>query len=277
MEQGIALYDPQRHGSNTYRYGHDPHVVCLAVGSLALWMLGFPEQAVQRSREAVALGSELGQPTTLALALHFASMVQQQRGDRTSLQANTATNLTLAQEHGFSFWRAGSLVLQGWALTDHGTHQTGIEQMQQGIAEWQATGGETHKTYYLGLLADALARKGEVEEALRVVADALDQVHRSGECFHEAELHRLRGQLLLQRTPDAALDAETSFHRALAVARQQQAKSLELRAAMNLVRLCRQQGRQAKATPILADCYNWFTEGFATTDLQAAKALLDDA
>jgi predicted ATPase len=149
--------------------------------------------------------------------------------------------------------------------------------LRQGLTDWVATGAETHRTYFLGLLAEALGKGGSIEEGLDVLAEALTMMHGTGTVFHGAELHRLRGEFLLQRerTDSAYREAEDCFLQALAVARKQQAKSLELRAAMSLARLYQKQNRQADARPLLSECYEWFTEGFDTPDLQEAKALME--
>ena len=146
-----------------------------------------------------------------------------------------------------------------------------------GVTKFVATGGTTHRTYHLAGLAEAMGRAGQIEESLRVLAEALAQMHATGEGFHGAELYRLQGEFLLCREAGevACREAEACFRRALALARQQQARSLELRAAMSLTRLYQKQGRQAEARPMLAECYDWFTEGFDTPDLQEAKALLE--
>jgi predicted ATPase len=275
MEQGTALYDRQRHRGHTFVYGQDPGVACLAFGGVALWLLGYPDQAVQRSREAVALGKDLGHPSTLALALHFEAMLRQYRREGSAVQQSADAATAIATEHGFSFWRAGGLSLRGWALADQGALAEGVAQLRQGLAAWVATGSETYRTYFLALLAEALGRQGEAEEGLAVLAEAQALAETTDERIHEAELHRLRGEFLLSSAAARAdRDAEACFQRALDVARRQQAKSLELRAAMSLSRLYVQQGRPAEARPLLAETYGWFTEGFDTPDLQEARALL---
>jgi predicted ATPase len=277
MEQGVALYDPERHQGHTFLYGQDPGVACRAFGAVALWLLGYPDQAVRRSREAVALGGELAHPSTLALALHFAAMLRQYRREVPAVQGSADATMAIATEHGFSFWRVCGQVMRGWALAEQGAGARGIAQLRQGLTAWKAAGSETYRTYFLALLAEALGQEGQIEEGLGVLAEALAQMHRTGEGLHGAELHRLQGEFLLRREAAEATcrEAEACFHRALTIARQQQAKSLELRAAMSLTRLYQKQGRQAAARPMLAECYAWFTEGFATSDLQEAKALLD--
>ena len=146
-----------------------------------------------------------------------------------------------------------------------------------GPAAWKAAGSETYRTYFLALLAEALGNEGQIEEGLAVLDEALTQMHRTAEAFHGAELHRLQGEFLLRRetAQGTCREAEACFRQALTIAQRQQAKSLELRAAMSLTRLYQKQGRQAEARPLLAECFDWFTEGFDTPDLQEAKVLLD--
>jgi predicted ATPase len=175
--------------------------------------------------------------------------------------------------------------LRGWALVEQGQHETGIAQMRQGIAALQATGAEAHRLSYLALLAEAYGKVGQAEEGLTVLAEALTTWEKTGQHAHEPELYRLRGELLLARadtrrrvqgTRQKQAEAETCFQQALAVARSQQAKSYELRAAMSLARLWQQQGKCQEAHALLAPVYGWFTEGFDTADLQEAKALLQE-
>jgi predicted ATPase len=273
------LYDPKRHYALTFLYGQDPGVACLSFGSVAQWLLGQPDQAVQTSGKAVRLSREQSQPSSLALALHFAAMLRQCRREAMATQECAETALAISTEHGFSFWQAGGTILRGWALAEQGDVTEGVEQMRQGLASWQATGSETYRTYYLALLAEALGRAGRAGEGLDVVAEALALVRRTGEGLYEAELHRLRGVLLLQEPSgegDApAAEAETCFRQALASARRQGAKSLELRAVMSLARLQRDQGRPAEGRELLAAAYGGFIEGWVTPDLRDAKALLE--
>lgn len=278
MKQAIALYDLKRHGRLTDDYGQDPAVVCLSFGAVALWLLGYPDQAVQRSRQAVALGEELRNPNTLVLALYFAAMLKQCRRDGAEFEASAAAITAIANEHGLWFWLAGGLVMGGWALVEKGMWDGGIAKLRQGMAAWMATNGATHRTYHLTMLAETLARAGEIEEGLRVLAEALTLMHDTGEGFHGAELYRLRGELLLRRKPAEAAwqEVEACFRSALTLARSQQAKSLELRSTMSLARLYQQQGRRSEARFVLCECYDWFTEGFDTPDLLEAKALLEE-
>jgi predicted ATPase len=276
-EQAVALYDAKRHGNHTHIFGQDPKVTSLAFGAVALWLLGYPDQALERSREAVALGAELGHPTTRALALYFDSMLRQYCRDASAVQDSAEATTAIGTEHGLSLWLANGMIMGGWALAEKGACAVGIAQIRQGLTAWVATGAETHRTYFLGLLAEALDRGGQIEEGLGVLSEGLFQLDATGTVFHGAELHRLQGEFLLrQETTEAACrEAEACFRRALDIARYQQAKSLELRAAMSLTRLYQKQGRRAEARSVLAECYDRFTEGFETPDLQEARTLLD--
>ena len=165
--------------------------------------------------------------------------------------------------------------MQGWAQVAQGQHEEGLAQMHDGLATLRATGAALRLPYYLALLAEACGRTGQASAGLTLLAEALAQAHTTGESWTAAELHRLKGELLLLVSADNHTEAERWFHQALAIARRQQAKALELRAAMSLSRLWQQQGKRAEARELLASIYGWFTEGFDTADLQEAKALLD--
>jgi predicted ATPase/predicted Ser/Thr protein kinase len=275
MEQGVALYNYKRHSSHAFLYGRDPGVACRAFGAVALWLLGYPDQAVECSREAVAIGRELGQPSTLVLALHFAAVLRLYRREGPAVQKHAEAAMAIATEHGFSSWLANSQIMRGWTLIQNGESASGIAQLRQGLSALTAAGGAKSMTYFFALMAEALGKLGQTEEALDMLSEAI--MHDTGERFHWPELHRLRGEFLLrQEAADVACrQAEACFRQAIAIARQQQAKSLELRAAMSLTRLYHQQNRQAEARPMLAECYDWFTEGFDTPDLKEAKKLLE--
>jgi predicted ATPase len=253
-------------------------------------MLGYPAQALARVQDARRLAEELAHPFSLAFALHCVSCVHHFRREAPDTQEQTQALRTLATDQGFPFWQAYATVVHGWALVAQGRDE-GLTHMQQGLGTWQALGAEVGRTWGLGLLAEAYGRVGQPEAGLTVLADALAGVARTGERFWEAELYRLQGVLLLQaRVPRPAsarvaasaglhptdLAAEACFHQALAIARHQQAKSWELRAAMSLAHLWQQQGKHTEARELLAPIYSWFTEGFDTADLQEAKALLEE-
>jgi len=276
-EQGFALYDPRRHSSHSHLYGQDPGSVCLAFGAVALWLLGYPVRAIEWSREAVARGTALGHPTTLALAQYFATVLWQYCRDPISVREGAEATSAIGIEHGLSLWQANGRIMGGWARVEEADCEGGIDQIRQGLTDWVATGAETHRTYFLGLLAEALGRTGQLAEAHRVLAEAVELMQGTGTVFHAAELYRLQGEFLLRQevTEAARREAEVCFHRALGIAREQHAKSLELRAVMSLNRLYRQQDRTAEARTLLAESYGWFTEGFDTRDLREAKELLE--
>jgi predicted ATPase len=191
-EQGVTLYDPSRHSGHAHLYGQDPGVSCRAFAAVALWLLGYPDQAVQRSREAVALGEELGHPTTRALALYFATMLRRYCRQPPAVQESAEATAAIGTEHKLSLWIANGLVMQGWALAEQGACNRGIAMVRQGLADWAATGAETHRTCFLGLLAEALGREGRLEEGLGVLGDALALMQSTGTVFHGAELSVVR-------------------------------------------------------------------------------------
>jgi len=268
----MVLYDTQQHRSHAFLYGRDPGVDCGLYASWALWLLGYPDQALKRNNEALTLAQELSHPFSLASILACAGVLHtfRREGQATREQAEAA--MALSTEQGFPHWLALGTILQGWALAEQG--EEGTAQIRQGMAAWRTTGAELARPYFLALVAEACAKGGQAEEGLSALAEALATVHKTGERFYEAELSRLQGELLLvQSTPQTA-EAETCFHQALDIARRQQAKSLELRAALSLSRLWQQQGKREDAHQLLAPIYGWFTEGFDTLDLQEARALL---
>jgi predicted ATPase len=275
LEHGIALYDPQQHREHTFRYGQDPGMFCHSYHAWALWPLGYPIQAVQHMHAALALVPDLAHPFSRAAALHYAARVHQFRREAQLTQETVETSVTLATEQGFAFWATTGTILRGWALSAQGQGAEGIRQMRQGLTAWRATGAAISLPNWLGLLAEAYGRVEQLAEGLPLLEEALVAVHSTGERFYEAELHRLKGELLLLAT-DKEAEAEACFQQALAVARRQQAKSWELRAAVSLARLWHQQGKCAEAHALLAPVYGWFTEGFDTTDLQEAKTLLEE-
>jgi predicted ATPase len=212
----------------------------------------------------------------MAQALLCDCTLHQLLRDGRKAQDQAEALIALATEHGFPLWLAAGVVVQGWALADNGRAEDGIAVIRRGLADYQATGAEMWSPYFLSLLAEAHARAGQAATGQRLTADALCRVERTGVRWIEAELHRIRGELLLTLPESERPMAEGCFCRALAVAREQGAKMWELRASMRLTRLWRDQGRRAEAFALLAPVYGWFTEGFDTADLKDAKALLDE-
>jgi predicted ATPase len=222
----------------------------------------------------LTLAQELSHPFTLVFALYFAAALYQLYRDVQAVQQRVEALLGISAEQGFALYLAWGAVLRGWVLGERGQEDDGIDQIRQGIATRQST---MRLPNALAFLAEAYGKVGQVEEGLSVLAEALDRVNESGERCWEAELHRLKGELLLQQGEGERCmpDAETCFQRAIEVARRQQAKSWELRAATSLGRLWERQGKRDQAREQLQEVYGWFTEGFDTPDLLEAKALLD--
>ena len=272
--QGVTLYERQQHHALAFRYGgHDPGVCCRDFGALALWMLGYPEQASQWSQDALTLAHALAHPFSLAEALGYATWLAELRREERTVCAQAEALMALAQKHGFSYWLVQGQMLWGWARAIQGLGE-GIAHIRQGLGAYRAT-AERAQPYYLALLAEVYGTIGESAAGLGVLVEALAAVHKTGAHVWEAELYRLKGELLLQQATGSSDEAETYFRQALDVARRQQAKSWELRAAMSLARLRQEQGKRAEARDLLAPIYGWFTEGFDTADLREAKALLE--
>jgi TOMM system kinase/cyclase fusion protein len=276
LEQGMALYDRQRHHYLAFRYGLDLGVWCLSYGSWPLWLLGYPEQALKRNQEALTLARELAHPFSLAHALYYAAYLHYFRRDEHAAQEQAEAAMALASEKGFPQMVATGMITRGWALAMQGQGEEGIAQLQQGMDAFRAVAGDLDRPRYLAHLAEAYGQVGQTEAGLTTLAEALATAHNTGDRYWEAELHRLRGELLLTLSAEMHAEAETCFHQALDIARCQQAKSLELRAAISLSRLWQQQGKWTEARQLLAPIYGWFTEGFDTADLQEAQALLEE-
>jgi tetratricopeptide (TPR) repeat protein len=274
LERGAELYDREGLGSDATLFGYDSGVACLSFLALTLWYLGYPDQALRRSEEAMALARVLGTPAGMAQTMFFTAWVHQLRGDTETARTRTDELITLCEEQGIPMYLAAGRLLKGLLLAEEGRADQGVALMREGIAGHRATGTELGASVWSGgWLAEGLLRAGLVDEALQVITDALAFVERTGERFHEAELWRLRAEALRQN--GAGYDeAEAALQRALASARQRNAKSLELRAALALARA--RQGREgsAAAAAELAHIHEWFGEGRDTRDLSAAEALL---
>jgi predicted ATPase/DNA-binding winged helix-turn-helix (wHTH) protein len=281
MEHSLALDDPQEDHSHPFLFGMDLGVFCRSWAAHALWHLGYPDQALTMSQAALTRARELLHPFSLALALGYAAILHQFRREERATYERAEAGMALCHEHGFAYYLTWGPILQGWVLAEQRQQEAGIAHMRDGLAAFRATGGEVRLPYYLTLLAEACGKAGQAADGLVLVADALALAEEKGERYGEAELHRLKGELLSQQRvathgeSSAPTEAEAHFHEALAIARRQQAKSWELRAAMSLSRLWQQQGERTEARQLLAGVYHWFTEGFDTADLQEAKALLD--
>jgi predicted ATPase len=278
VEQGNALYDPQQHRSLTFVYGMDNGMVCRIHAALVLWLLGYPDQALQRSHEAITLAQELSHPYSLSFALEFTADLHRFRREWRLAQERAEAAMALSADQGFTALLSQAVIRRGWALAEQGQGEEGIAQIRQGLAAYRATGAELERPYFLALLAEAYGTVGQVAEGLSVAAEALATADEIGERQYEAERYRLKGTLTLQskvQDPRSKVEeAEACFLKAIAIARRQSAKSPELRAVMSLSRLWQRQGKKDEAQQMLAEIYGWFTEGFDTKDLQEAKALL---
>jgi predicted ATPase len=284
LELGIALHDPQQNRSLAWAGSH-PGVACLSYMAWVLWHLGYPDQALKRSYEALTLAQELSHPFTLAFALNWTAWLHQSRREEQPTREQAEATITLSTEQGFPLWLAWGTILRGWALAEQGQAEEGITQMRQGLAAWQATGAKNFRLHFLASLADTHRKVGQADEGLTLLAEALATVKETEERYWEAELYRLHGELLLAQEGyrlqavgfrEKAEEAEECFLKAIEIARQQRAKSLELRVVMSLARLWQQQGKKEEARTMLAEIYDWFTEGFDTKDLQEAKALIEE-
>jgi predicted ATPase len=276
LEHGIALYDPQWGHAAASRHGFNCGSNCHLFLTRVFWHLGHPEEALRHSEQAIAIAREVSHPFSQGVALSWTAALHQLRGETTRTRELAEELLAFATEQVFPFLASQATVFRGWALVALGQGDKGLAQLRAGITAYRAIGCELESSHWLGLLADACLNTGQAEEGLRVVGEALDHVAQTGIVYYEAELHRLDGELRLRLEAPDEPRAEAGFRRALEIARQQQAKSWELRAAVSLARLWAEQGRRAEARELLAPVYDWFTEGFDTADMRDAKALLDE-
>jgi class 3 adenylate cyclase/predicted ATPase len=272
----IALYDSAQHRSQAFLYGLDSGVASRSLAAWLLWELGYPERAVVKSLEAISLAGEVSHPISLANALASAGLTQMWCGQRQLALESTEALIALAKEKRFSSFLAIGTLLHGWVLTAQGQEDEGIAQILKGISDWRATGARGNGTGHLAILLEAYLKRGQTEEAMPVLSEALSMVEEIGERNNEARLYQLKGELLRARGADGDLEAERNFRAAIRIARNQHAKSLELRASTSLARLLHAHGRRDEARALLAEIYRWFTEGFDTADLKDAKSLLEE-
>jgi predicted ATPase len=276
LEEGIARFTPAQRSAPVFRMGPDPGVACRVHAAMTLWLLGYPEQALSRLHEALMLSHELSHPFSLASVRCWVAYVHQFRRDVPAVHEHAEAAVALSTEQGFPFWAALGTSFRGWALAMQGQGEEGMAQVRQGIAAWRATGAALAVPCLCTMLADVCDRLGHPDDGLQALAEAHTLMEQHEERWWEAEVHRLRGVLRLRQSGTPQEEAETWLQRALDAARRQQAKALELRAAISLSRLWQQQGKRQAAHDLLAPVYNWFTEGFDTADLKDAKVLLDD-
>ena len=289
FEQSISLYDPAQHRSLAYLYGHDQGVASLLNSALALWLLGYPDQALRQSDQAIDLVRPIRHVNSQAYALYFSAMHYQFRREPQRAREQAEAAIALSAEQELAQWSAWSMPVGGWAMAEQGQTAEGIARICCGLDAAQSIRAEMFRSYYVCLLAEAYGRAGLPRPGLAELAAAQALMEKNEERFWEAELYRLKGDLLLldaalggqeegvaADSRLAALSPAECFQEAIEIARRQGARSLELRAAMSLSRLWQQEGKRDQARQILTDIYGWFTEGFDTADLKEARARLDE-
>jgi predicted ATPase len=274
LKQGIASDSSPQGRSRAVLYGYDMRAPCWFVMACALWMLGYPDQALKWGEETLAFAQELDHPYTSAVGLYWAATFHRLRREKRATQRRAEDLIALCTEQGFMLFQAFGAILGG-SVRDGQEREQGISQIRRGLAAHRATGGALRQPFWLALLGECYRDIGNIEEALIVLDDALSVSGKTDERWYEAELNRLKGELLLMQNSSSGTEAEHCFRVAIEIARKQKTKSLELRAATSLARLLTSQGRRDEARAMLAEIYDWFTEGFDTADLKDAKILLD--
>jgi predicted ATPase len=275
-DQALLLYDPAEHRPLAARFGQDVRVAILSNRSLPLWLLGHSEAALADAEQALKYARETSQAATLVFALFYTSLTCLLSADYRIAKAVIDELVALADEKGVTFWKAGGVAFQGSLLALTGQAAGAVHPITSGITAWRSTGATVFVPWLLSCLARAYAELGRYDDAWRCIGEAINAIETTKESRWEAEVNRVAGEISLMSPEPDAVKAEAYFERALAVARQQQAKSWELRAAMSLARLWRNQGNVREARELLALVYGWFTEGFETRDLKEAKELLDE-
>jgi class 3 adenylate cyclase/predicted ATPase len=276
LEQGVAVYDAEHHATMAFRYYHEPGVNCLRYLALTLWCLGYADHAMHTLHTALTLAQRSAHPFSVAGASGVATWLYQFRQEAGRAHEHAEAVMQLAQERHFAHYVALNTIMQGWVRAKHGEAEEGIILMQQGLAACQDTGSALYRPYHLALLAEVYGDAGHPAAGLQVLDEALTIAHQHDERHFASELHRLRGELLVAVSGDHRAEAEGCFRQALALARQQHARSFALRAATSLARLWQKQGKRSEAHALLAPVYGWFTEGFDTADLSDAKKLLEE-
>jgi len=281
LQQIIALHDPERHRDHAARYGQNPDVTSRIRLALALWFLGYPDRAERYLQEGLTLAQELAHPISWVYALLWYAKLHEHVGNPAITLTYAEKTIAVATEYSLPLWSTQGVTHRGWALSELGQPEEGAAQIQAGMTAHEQTGARAPRPWHLALLATAYGKLGKFKEALAALDEALALAETNGILDCQAERWRLKGDLLLQSadpSPGSTLQrkAEDCFQRAIEIAQAQQARSLELRAALALSRLWQSRGQQAEARQMLAEIYNWFSEGFDTPDLRAAKALLDE-
>ena len=274
LEQALAIYNPNTHHLLVEQAGFHFQVVLRVYLALVLFCLGFPDQGLEWHRAAIAEARALHHPPSLLTSLTFGCRLLSLVGDDTTLEVLADEVNAVTVEQGFPFWDALGMIYRGWLKVKNGDVAEGMSLLRRGSSAYRATGAEVWMPHHIALLAGAYEISGHIEEAVTQLSEALQIVERTGERWLEAELYRRKGRLLLRQGNSEA--AGELYRKALSIAREQEAKLWELRSAVSLARLRRDEGRRAEARDLLAPVYGWFAESFATPDLKEAKALLDE-
>jgi tetratricopeptide (TPR) repeat protein len=274
LERGLAYYNPERFRDLAYLYGEEFGVTASAYLGVALFLLGYPDQGLARMRKALDITEALAHPHVMAMALYAITFLHLLRREGQPAEVLAERGITLCDAKGIPLWRAVLSINHAHALTLQGRVREGIAEGPRSLAAYRAMGARLFVPFLLAQVAEMHLLAGQVEEGLAVVPEVQLAMDDTGEHKVEAEMYRLRAELLARQGHEA--EAETDWQQALAVARRQQTRSFELRAALGLCRLWRRQGKRDEARRLLGDIYGWFTEGFDTPDLQEAKALLEE-
>jgi predicted ATPase len=276
LNRALELYDPVEHSPLAARFGQDVRTTILSFRALTLWLLGFSDAALADAGRSLSYARELGQIPTLTHALVITSLTFILCGNSVDASANLKEATALADEKGALFWKTIGMANQGCALALTGQYSSAVKMISPGLDAFRSTGSTLFTPWYLTSLAAAHTELGQFDDASNCIDEAVLTVHTTKEKWCEAEIHRIAGEIALQSAHYDAAKAEAAFERAVGIARTQQAKSWELRAATSVARLWRAQGKGDKARELLAPIYDWFREGFGTRDLQQAKELLDE-
>ena len=275
-DQAIALYDPAQHRAVASRFGQDLRVATTCFRSWACWLLGYPEAALADAARALADARQTGQAATLMMALNVTSFIHTHCGNFATANAQADEVITLADEKGATLWKAWGMINQGCVLALAGKASDAVRMATAGHTAWRSTGAIVHGPLFFSYLMRPYMELNQFSEAWHCIGDAMQAIDATKERVWEAEVNRMAGEIALKSPAPDATKAEAYFARARMVARAQQAKSWELRAAMSMARLWRDQGKRHEARDLLAPVYGWFTEGFDTLDLKEAKTLLDE-
>ena len=276
LDRAMTLYNPAEHRPLATRFGQDIGVATSSYRSWALWMLGYPKAALADADCALSDARNIGQAATLMYALFHASLPHILCGNHAAANAEADELIVLANEKGALYWNALGMLIRGCLFATTGKSSDAIHAITSGLTAWRSTGATWLIPAYFSFLASAYGEVGYFDDAWRCIGEAITAIETSKEAWFEAEVHRMAGEIARKSLEPDAAKAVAYFERALAVARKQQAKSWELRAAMSMARLRRDQGKPQQARELLAPVYGWFTEGFDTLDLKQARALLDD-